>query len=68
MTILNQIVATSTMVSLITLFTSEMIFKLFGINALSLKVIGGVILTSVSLKPPKEKNLKLFFLLYYFFK
>jgi len=53
--------------SLITLFTGEMIFKLFGINVLSLKVIGGVILmmiainmaygqSSKSRRTPEEKN------------
>jgi len=35
--------------SLITLFTGELIFKLFGINVLSLKVIGGVILMMIAI-------------------
>ena len=53
--------------SLITLYTGEMIFKLFGINVLSLKVIGGVILmmiainmaygqSSKSRRTPEEKD------------
>ena len=53
--------------SLITLFTGEMIFKLFGINVLSLKVIGGVILMMIAInmaygqasksrRTPEEKN------------
>jgi len=35
--------------SLITLFSGEIIFKIFGINVLSLKVIGGVILMLVAI-------------------
>jgi len=35
--------------SLITLFSGELIFKLFGINVLSLKVIGGVILMMIAI-------------------
>ena len=35
--------------SLITLFTGEMIFKLFGINVLSIKVIGGIILMFIAI-------------------
>jgi len=35
--------------SLVTLFTGELIFKLFGINVLSLKVIGGVILMMIAI-------------------
>ena len=53
--------------SLVTLFTGEMIFKLFGINVLSLKVIGGVILMMIAInmaygqasksrRTPEEKN------------
>jgi multiple antibiotic resistance protein len=34
--------------SLVTLFSGELIFKLFGINILSLKVIGGVILMLIA--------------------
>ena len=43
--------ATMTIViaSLITLFGGELIFKLFGINVLSLKVIGGVILMMIAI-------------------
>ncbi len=37
------------MASLITLFGGEIIFKLFGINVLSLKVIGGVILMMIAI-------------------
>jgi len=35
--------------SLITLFSGELIFKLFGINVLSLKVIGGIILMLIAI-------------------
>jgi len=35
--------------SLVTLFGGELIFKLFGINVLSLKVIGGVILMMIAI-------------------
>ena len=35
--------------SLLTLFTGELIFKLFGINVLSLKVIGGIILMMIAI-------------------
>jgi len=35
--------------SLITLFSGEFIFKLFGINVLSLKVIGGIILMMIAI-------------------
>jgi multiple antibiotic resistance protein len=35
--------------SLVTLFSGEMIFKLFGINVLSLKVIGGIILMMIAI-------------------
>ncbi len=35
--------------SLVTLFSGEFIFKLFGINVLSLKVIGGIILMMIAI-------------------
>jgi len=35
--------------SLVTLFSGELIFKLFGINVLSLKVIGGIILMFIAI-------------------
>jgi len=35
--------------SLITLFSGELIFKLFGINVLSIKVIGGIILMMIAI-------------------
>ena len=35
--------------SLITLFTGEYIFKLFGINVMSIKVIGGIILMMIAI-------------------
>jgi len=35
--------------SLLTLYTGELIFKLFGINVLSLKVIGGIILMMIAI-------------------
>ncbi len=35
--------------SLLTLYTGEIIFKLFGINVLSLKVIGGIILMLIAI-------------------
>ena len=35
--------------SLVTLFTGELIFKLFGINVLSIKVIGGIILMMIAI-------------------
>lgn len=35
--------------SLLTLYTGELIFKLFGINLLSLKVIGGIILMMIAI-------------------
>ena len=43
--------ATATLViaSLVTLFSGEFIFKLFGINVLSLKVIGGIILMLIAI-------------------
>jgi multiple antibiotic resistance protein len=43
--------ATSTVIiaSLITLYSGEFIFKLFGINVLSLKVIGGIILMLIAI-------------------
>ena len=35
--------------SLVTLFTGELIFRLFGINVLSIKVIGGIILMMIAI-------------------
>ena len=40
---------TVTIASFITLFSGEMIFRLFGINVLSLKVIGGIILMLIAI-------------------
>ncbi len=41
--------ATVLIASFITLFTGELIFKIFGINILSLKVIGGIILMMIAI-------------------
>jgi len=49
--------------SLVTLFTGEFIFKLFGINVYSIKVIGGVILMMIAInmaygQPTKSRHSK----------
>ncbi len=49
--------------SLITLYTGELIFKLFGISVLSLKVIGGIILMFIAINmayghPSKARHTK----------
>ncbi len=40
---------TVTIASILTLFTGELIFKLFGISILSIKVIGGIILMMIAI-------------------
>ncbi len=47
--IANKATLTVLIASLITLFSGEFIFKIFGINVLSLKVIGGVILMLIAI-------------------
>ena len=41
--------------SLITLFSGEMIFKFFGINVLSIKVIGGILLLIIAINMASAK-------------